>query len=72
MCIHIKYHLAIECYAASSKQRSSLRRTVSSEKSKLDASVKCYNELCAACGNDSNATVEEIMVGDFPWSTLTG
>lgn len=59
---------------ASSKQRSNLRRTVSSEKSKLDTCVKNYNELCGAYGGDNvtHTSVEEIMIGDFPWSSLTG
>lgn len=47
---------------------------MSSEKSKLDTCVKNYNELCGAYGGDNvtHTSVEEIMIGDFPWSSLTG
>jgi len=47
---------------------------VSSEKTKLSACVKHYNELCAAYGGDDSVhtSIEEIMEGDFPWSSLTG
>lgn len=39
---------------------------------KLDSCVKCCNKLCAANGDNNVCSVEEIMAGDFPWSTLTG
>jgi len=59
---------------ASSKQRSTLRKAISSEKSKLGDCVENYNELCAANLDGANITTsaEEIINGDFPWSSLTG
>ena len=63
-----------QIYSASSKQRSNLRRAVSSDKAKLDIIVKQYNEL----SNEYDSTLfictttDTITDGDFPWSRLTG
>ena len=63
-----------QIYSASSKQRSNLRRAVSSDKAKLDIIVKQYNEL----SNEYDSTLfictttDTIIDGDFPWSRLTG
>lgn len=66
--------VAIQSSATSSKQRSNLRRAVSSDKAKLDIIVKQYNEL----SNEYDSTLfictttDTITDGDFPWSRLTG
>ena len=63
-----------QIYSASSKQRSNLRRVVSSDKAKLDTVVKQYNELSVKC--DSTlfvcTTTQAITDGYFLWSRLTG
>jgi len=63
-----------QIYTASSKQRSNLRRAVSSDKAKLEISVKQYNELSAECESSQyiHTTSDAIINGDFPWSSLTG
>ena len=59
---------------ASSKQRSNLRRAMSSDKIKLDACVKKYNQLAIEYNDHgfSVTSTDAIIDGDFPWSLLTG
>ena len=59
-------------YAASSKQRTTLRRSVSSEKKKLCSYINDYNALGATVEGFHETSIEAIMEGDFPWSRLTG
>ena len=63
-----------QIYSASSKQRSSLRRAISSDKAKLDVVVKQYNELSTEYNSSLFicTTTDTIIDGDFPWSRLTG
>lgn len=57
---------------ASSKQRSQLRRAISSEKNKLTNCVQKYNDLCIEDANYCATSVSAVIDGDFPWSLLTG
>ena len=59
---------------ASSKQRSNLRRVVSSDKVKLEQCVVKYNELSTDYDGDEFpiTSASAIIDGDFPWSSLTG
>lgn len=59
---------------ASSKQRSNLRRAVSSDKVKLEDCVVKYNELSTEYEGDEYpiTSAGAIIDGDFPWSSLTG
>ena len=60
------------CIEASSKQRTNLRRSVSSEKRKLSTCITEYNALGVFIEGFHPASVEVVMEGDFPWSKLTG
>lgn len=65
----------ILCYfiaIASSKQRSSLRRSLTSEKKKLKACVERYNQLqIIVSPTEEPLNDEEVLLGRFPWSALT-
>ena len=58
--------------SASSKQRSHLRKSITSEKKKLAICVQKYNDLCIEDANYYPTSVSAVIDGDFPWSLLTG
>ncbi|XP_065911283.1 uncharacterized protein [Dysidea avara] len=62
---------SIKSVATSSKQRTNLRRSVSSEKRKLSTCITEYNALGVFIEGFHPASVEVVMEGDFPWSKLT-
>jgi len=57
---------------ASSKQRSSFRRSISMEKTKLGVCITKYNSLVEMVEGFEKTSVDDMMNGDFPWSLLTG
>jgi len=58
-------------YLDSSKQRAQLRKKISSNKNKLSSLIDKYNKEKE---NDEvlQATVSEVMKGNFPWGDSTG
>lgn len=59
-------------YIASSKQRSKLRSSLSSEKTKLEVTVANYNSLSSMVDEVMPTSVDEVINGKFPWSLLGG
>lgn len=57
---------------ASSKQRSKLRSSLSSEKTKLGVTVVKYNSLSSIVEEVTPTSVDEVINGKFPWSLLAG
>lgn len=78
ICVYVYIHTVMlewfksVCSIATSKQRSKFRRTVSSEKAKLEKCIQEYNDLLVNCEGFSTASVEAVIDGNFPWSLLTG
>lgn len=57
---------------ASSKQRSSLRRTITDERKKLAQLCHKYNSVITKLQlTRPTATEEEVSNGEFPWSQLS-
>jgi len=59
-------------YVASSKQQSTLRHNISTEKFKLEVCVTKYDSLVSMMDGYEETCIADIMDGDFPWSQLTG
>jgi len=63
----------IICVTATSKQRTSLRRVVTSDKKKIMEFITQYNTIMTELHPfEDNLSIEEVMDGKFPWSAITG
>lgn len=65
----------IECFdLASSKQRSNLRKAISADKAKIHNAVEKYCSVQQCLEPEERLLVveDDIISGEFPWSTLTG
>lgn len=74
VCLIIMSYLVFKCinlYTASSKQRANLRRSISGEKKKMEVCVIKYNNLAAMLPNTPCISVEMMLKGEFPWSSLS-
>ena len=61
------------CATGSSKQRASLRKSISSDKVKLKQCITNYNQIVDMCPDiGEHVTEEAVMSGNFPWSALIG
>ena len=60
--------------SASSKQRSNLRRSIATDKAKIHAAISKYCKVQELLPPNDRLELagEEIMIGEFPWSALTG
>lgn len=61
-------------YIASSKQRSSLRRSIATDKAKIHAAIRKYCVVQELLPSDERFSLaeESILNGEFPWSHLSG
>ena len=61
-------------YIASSKQRSSLCRSIATDKTKVRAAIEKYCVVQELLPHDEHFSLEEesILNGEFPWSHLSG
>ena len=60
-------------FIATSKQRTSLRRAVASDKKKIMECITQYNTILTELHpSDDYLSIEEVMDGKFPWSAITG
>jgi len=60
-------------WIATSKQRTSLRRAVASDKKKIAEYIMQYNAVLTDLNLiESPLSSEEVMEGKFPWSAISG
>ena len=58
-------------HAVSSKQRSSLRRSLTTDRKKISKLVTQYQILSRQIGEEPPVE-KDVLEGNFPWSALTG
>ena len=75
--INDEYFIPVTCsvcmWIATSKQRTSLRRAVASDKKKIAEYIILYNAVLTDLDlTESPLSSEEVMEGKFPWSAISG
>ena len=72
MNVCMTFCMYVYIYIATSKQRTSLCRAVASDK-KIMECIALYNAILTELyPSEDNLSVEEVMDGKFPWSSITG
>lgn len=67
------FWLSLFFYPDSSKQRAHLRKKISSNKTKLSSLIEKFNEEIAKKEvSHLQASVPEVMKGNFPWGNTSG
>ena len=77
LCLRLKKILRLHCSSfivASSKQRSNLRKAISTDKTKLQKAIEKYCSVQEYLLPNERIEISEadIVTGEFPWSALTG
>ena len=74
MCSVLLLHTYDYFAVASSKQRSNLRKAITTDKSKLRRAIQKYGSVQEYLQPSERIQIceDDIVTGEFPWSTLTG